>query len=148
MKKKFGTFDGYLAADIMTGASVALFILFIIKRSDSKLWLIAATIAILLLWYAMLVAKTVVKNKSNQSIFTKGENDGIVAECKPGEKATDIDGLKAAGIVYKIPDGVHATVDERNQIKVTSLWGKLIYKVRGGICKMPPDEYWHQLFDI
>jgi hypothetical protein len=50
--------------------------------------------------------------------------------------------------VYKIPDGVHATVTADNKVKVYSLWGGLVYKVRGGQISTPPDSSWNKMFGI
>jgi hypothetical protein len=147
MKKKFETLNGYLAADVMTAVTVVLLVCFL-QNKNSKGWFsISGAMTFGLLFYAMFVSKTVVKNKSKQSIFTKNEDNDTVSECKSGEKATNIDGVKTNGVVYKIPDGVHAVVTKENKVKVNSLWGGFIYKVRGGELTAPPDEKWNKLFE-
>ena len=50
--------------------------------------------------------------------------------------------------VYKVPNGVHATVNAENKVKITSLWGLLIYKVLGGQLATPPDSGWNKMFGI
>ena len=50
--------------------------------------------------------------------------------------------------VYKIPNGVHATVNAKNKVKVSSLWGNLIYAVLGGQLTTPPDNGWNKMFGI
>ena len=114
-----------------------------------------------------------INGHSQSAVAVKDENSDQVIFVEPGEKQADVDGVKIdylrfrkstpqysragelliAGVppekiteVYKIPDGVHATVTEDNKISVTSLWGRLIYNVRGGKLNTPPDAAWKPLF--
>ena len=50
--------------------------------------------------------------------------------------------------VYKVPNGVHATVNAKNKVKITSLWGRLIYEVLGGQIATPPDSGWNKMFGV
>ena len=50
--------------------------------------------------------------------------------------------------VYKIPNGVHATVNAKNKVRISSIWGNLIYAVLGGQLTTPPDNEWNKMFGI
>ena len=50
--------------------------------------------------------------------------------------------------VYKIPNGVHATVNAKNKVRISSIWGNLIYAVLGGQLTTPPDNGWNKMFGI
>ena len=146
MKKKPGTLDGYLAADVATAITVILFIVFVLGRTTPKYWYGGLVGTVILLGYAMFFSKAEVKNNSATAIQAKDEDDGDVRECRPGQTASGIDGLKVAGTVHKLPDGVHAVVMGDHSLKIRSLWGRLIYRVRGGKLATPPDAAWKPLF--
>lgn len=169
-------FDGYLLADASTVATVVLFFLFITKKASPKYMAIGMLVTALLLLYQMILGKTVVENNlpapkngeggfdengtpQGNVVFAKDEKSSYVLKIYPKESIRGIDGIytfdptktkasyKPEYSVYKIPDGVHATVKEDYNVKVRSLWGRLIYKVRGGLLTAPPDKDWEPLFN-
>lgn len=148
MKKKSGTVDGYLLADIATIVTIVLFVLFVERKVNNGWFLLGGLSCIIALSYAMFIAKATVKNKSNSMIYCKDESSGRVFGCNPSERVDDIDGVKVGNTVYKIPDGVHAVVMGDNSIKIWSLWGRLIYHVKGGKLVSVPDVNWKDLFSV
>ena len=92
--------------------------------------------------------KTMVKNRSKNSICAKSEEDSNTFEVLPGKNGYDIDGIKSNGVVYKIGDSCHAKVRNDGTVKVKSFTGRAINKfIGGGVLTTPPDDGWQKLFD-
>ena len=92
--------------------------------------------------------KTVVKNRSKNSIYAKPEEGSDTFEVLPGKNVHDIDGIKSNGTVYKIGDSCHAVVRKDGSVKIKSFIGRLINKyIDGGVLTSPPDDSWNKLFD-
>lgn len=147
MKKKFGTIDGYLVADVMALVTVIMFIVFVSRKTNGMLWGTPAFITISMLVYQMMAGKAVIKNDSDVSVVCKDESGSGIKVCQPSEKICGIDGVKVGNIVYKVPDGVHAVVTDNHSVKIRSMLGSLMYKVRGGVMQTPPDKEWEPLFN-
>lgn len=144
MKRKIGTVDGYIAADIL---SVLTLVALAFHKVPQKYAAVMVLLTALVVVYALAISKSVVKNRTNGTIAVKGENDTGAQILAPGENAEDIDGVKVYKKVYKIPDGIHATIKKDGKVKVVSIFGKMIYKLRGGLIEEAPDEGWTDLFD-
>jgi hypothetical protein len=147
MKKKYGTFDGYLAADVLTVLTAILLFLALSKKVGIGLFAISGFATFGSLIYATMIGKTVLKNDTNRKILCKDEYTSAVETCGSGQSRSDIDGfrIEEPRCVYKVPDGVHVIVGD-NGVKVRSLWGRLLFKYRGGIQNTPPDNAWEPLF--
>ena len=148
-KKQFIKADLYAVVDTLILLAITLLV-FYAKREEKTL----------LLWSQLLVAlgaitalvqtqfgQAMVKNNSNQTIYIKPEEATEPEAVPPQGEGYDIDGIKANGKVYKLPDGVHATVNEKNEIKVSSITGRLIYMLGGGLQTAPKDGGWQKIFD-
>lgn len=148
MKKKYGTVDGYLLADIATIVTGVLFVLFVERKVNNVWFALSMMLCAAAIIYSAFIAKATVKNNSNGMIYCKDESSGSVFGCNPSERVDDIDGVKIGNTVYKIPDGVHAVVMVDNSVKILSFWGRLIYHVQGGKLVSAPDENWKDLFSV
>lgn len=144
--KKFETIDGYLLADVATVVTVLLFVCFIISKSMEGWFPIPMAVTGASLVYSMFVSRSVVKNKTMSPILAKDENSDTLYVVQAGDVVKHIDGIKANGIVYKIPDGAHAVLKE-DGIYVRLFWAKFVYKYRGGIMDTPEDCNWEPLFN-
>ena len=133
-------------ADVATVATVILFIGYIASKSMKGWFALSMLITATVLIYAIFISKSAVRNKTGQAILAKGENSSEPFAVNPGGKATDVDGVKVGQTVYKIPDGVHAVATDGG-VHVLSLWGRLIYGVRGGALATEPDSGWKPLFE-
>ena len=138
MKRKIGTIDGYMATDIL---SVLTVLALVFPKVPLKYFSAMELITAFALFYAMAISKSVVKNRTNGTIAVKGENDTGAHILALGENAEDVDGVKVYDKVYRIPDGIHATVKKDGKVKVFSIFGKMIYKLRGGLIEEAPDEF-------
>lgn len=134
-------------------ASEILFVIAIILQmaeigSDrSRRWSVAIPV---ICWVAQLLfGKSKVKNRLGSDIEYLEEGGG---ENRPayflesGEKRHDIDGMKVNDVVYKIPDGVHVTVNEKGKVIPHSISGAFGYYKEGGVLDNPPDSSWNALF--
>ena len=63
-----------------------------------------------------------------------------------GDGQHDIDGVRFSNKVYKIPDGVHVTVNEKGKVIPHSISGVFWYYKEGGVLDNPPDSSWNALF--
>ena len=146
MKRKLLSFDGYLLADVATVVTIVLFLLFL-ENDEIKGWFsLGIIITGIILTYSLFLSKAHIDNQSGLTLYVKDEDNESVSIMGPGQKASDIDGVKVYGTVYKIPDGVHAIVMGNHTIKIRSIWGRLIYNFRGGVLTVPPDKSWEPLF--
>ena len=63
-----------------------------------------------------------------------------------GKGCYDIDGIKVKDVVYKIPDGVHVTVNKKGKVIPHSLLGSLLYFSGGGLQTTSPGVGWETFF--
>lgn len=127
------SFDGYFAADIATVITLILFVVFVIKKTSPKYWALCGSITLFLVAVQTKFGKTQLRNVSTNDVTVKDESSSETAGLYSGETAIDIDGANVNGIVYKIPDGVHATIkDGIVKVEKSFFLGPLIYSVRGG----------------
>lgn len=80
--------------------------------------------------FRVIFCKSRVYNDSNEVIHYKPEIGDELGEIPPHESRTDIDGVSFRGQVYKIPDGVIVSFDDKG-IHHYSLIGYLIYRTLG-----------------
>lgn len=66
---------------------------------------------------------------------------------KSGGFKNHVDGIKVNGKVYKLPDGVRATVTRSGKIYMYSLLGEIVYAIAGDEICTPPDPTWNKLFN-
>lgn len=154
MKKKCPQFikvDLYSAGQCLILIAFILFCLYVWKKESSYVkasFLTFATGAVCLPTQ-FFFGKAKVNNKSGSDIEYLEEGGG---ENRPvyilgsGERRYDIDGVKHNEFVYKIPDGIHVTINKNGKLVPHSIFGKVIYHVEGGVKETPPDATWNALF--
>ena len=139
----------YAVTDILALLAIVLFILS--GKREDKTILIGSGIAIILAGIAFTIqvkfGQTKVSNQSPNTIYAKPEEGTEPVAVPPQGQCYGIDGIKAQGKVYKLPDGVHATVNDGGSVRIASIIGTLIYLVRGGLLPTPPDGGWQKLFE-
>lgn len=135
--------NGYLFADI----TLLLIIPVFFWKKDPILILFLGIIALIFLGMTMVHQGTKVINKYDKDILAKDDDSDVVHTVKSGDYKGNVDGIKVDGKVYKLPDGVRATVTRDGKIRVYSLLGKLIYLGAGGELSKAPDAAWDNLFN-
>lgn len=129
MKKKCPMFikpDLFLVSDILFVIAIVLYIAEI-GSDRSRRWSVAIVV---ICWVAQLLfGKSKVKNKLGS-----------------GEGQHDIDGVRFSDKVYKIPDGVHVTVNKKGKVIPHSISGAFWYYKEGGVRDNPQDSSWNALF--
>ena len=134
--------NGYLFADITFWGAIG--ILFWKKEP--------MYFACLLIIYVIVVCKTIfnqgtkVINNYDKDILAKDEDSDVVHIVKSGEYKGNVDGIRVDGKVYKLPDGVRATVTRTGKIRFYSAHGLLFYWAGGGELTSAPDASWDKLF--
>ena len=139
----------YLATDILALAAIIVLV-FYTKKKDETFLIGSALLGVLAFIIIAIQAKwgqTKVSNKSSATIYAKPEEGTEPVGIVPQGEQWGIDGIKTDGKVYKLPDGVHATVAESGKIRIASLTGTFIYMLIGGRLSTPPDGGWQKLFD-
>ena len=144
-KRKIGVIDGYLLTDVAGIITLATLLIPKINPRGVAISLVVTTLCFI---YATVISKTVVYNKSANKMGAKDENNDNpdVIETLPGHSVSNVDGVKMNGVVFKIPDGIHATISKQ-RIIVKSILGRMMYNVKGGVLLTPPDESWVPLFN-
>lgn len=139
----------YAVTDIL--ALVAIIVLaFSVKKKDESFLITSGIFTLFAVIVFLIQAKwgqTKVSNQSSAMIYAKPEEGAEPVGIAPQGEGYAIDGVKADGNVYKLPNGVHATVGEGGKIRVASLTGTFIYMLIGGRLSTPPDGGWQKLFD-
>lgn len=139
----------YAVTDIL--ALVAIIVLaFSVKKKDESFLITSGIFTLFAVIVFLIQAKwgqTKVGNQSSSMIYAKPEEGVEPVGIVPQGEGCAIDGVKADGNVYKLPNGVHATVGEGGKIRVASLTGTLMYMLIGGVLPTPPDGGWQKLFD-
>ena len=139
----------YLATDILALMAIIVLIFYAKKKDES--FLITSGIFTLLAVIVFLIqakwGQTKVCNESSSTIYAKPEEGTEPVGIAPQGECYGIDGIKAHGKVYKLPNGVHATVAESGKIRIASITGTLIYMLGGGVLPTPPGVDWQKLFD-
>ena len=138
--------DLFLASEILFVIAIILHIAEI-GSDRSRRWCVAIPV---ICWVAQLLfGKSKVKNRLGSEIEYIEEGEG---ENRPAyvleswEKRHDIDGMKVNDVVYKIPDGVHVTVNKKGKVIPHSISGAFWYYKEGGVLDNPPDATWNSLF--
>ena len=138
--------DLFLASEILFVIAIILHIAEI-GSDRSRRWCVAIPV---ICWVAQLLfGKSKVKNRLGSEIEYIEEGDGKnrpTYVLESGEKRHDIDGMKVNDVVYKIPDGVHVTVNEKGKVIQHSISGAFWYYKEGGVLDNPPDATWNSLF--
>lgn len=141
--------DLYFVVDIFIIIAIVFIIIGIIKKE--KIYLTgmvgSGIIGGLILLLQANKGKSVVHNMSDEVIYAKPEEGTEPVAVPPHGEYYNIDGFKAYGKVYKLPDGVHASVKDGGKVKVSSLTGQFIYMLGGGVLPTPPDGGWQKLFE-
>ena len=139
----------YAVTDIL--ALVAIIVLvFYAKKKDETLLIGSTLLGILAFITIAIQAKwgqTKVSNQSSSMIYAKPEEGAEPVAVPPQGEYFGTDGVKAGGKVYKLPNGVHASVKDGGKVKVSSLTGQFIYMLGGGVLPTPPDGGWQKLFE-
>ncbi len=131
--------NGYLFTDI----TLLLIIPVFFWKKEPILILFLGIIALIFLGMTMVHQGTKVINKYDKDILAKDDDSDVVHTVKSG----DVDGIKVDGKVYKLPDGVRATVTKSGKIRIYSLVGYFIYLGAGGELSKAPDSAWNDLFN-
>ncbi|MCK9303193.1 MAG: hypothetical protein PHU62_06895 [Bacteroidales bacterium] len=139
--------DSYLIADFTALITVILFILCL--RYENLFKYFTGTLAAtgMLVFIHTMFGKAQIINKTGKTICSKDEYNSTTSAISAGGNKNSIDGVKINGIVYKIPNGVHAIATEQNRIKVNSIIGSVAYYAKGGLLTTPPDDSWNALFE-
>lgn len=136
--------NGFLFADLLFIASV----FYIIKTKNHYITPFALIIIAIFIYITIFHHGTKVINNSGKPIDAKDEDSDTVYTVRPGEFRDHIDGIKVDGKVYKLPDGVRATVTKNRKIMVYSLLGYFFYLTAGGELTKAPDDGWNKLFPV
>lgn len=141
--------DLYFVVDIFIIIAIVFIIIGIIKKEKIYGVGMVSTgiIAGLIFLLQMYKGKSVVHNMSDEVIYAKPEEGTEPVAVPPHGELYNIDGFKANGKVYKIPDGVHAKVSQNSKVSIASLTGTLMYMLIGGVLPTPPDGGWQKLFE-
>ena len=139
----------YAVTDIL--ALVAIIVLaFSVKKKDETFLITSGIFTLFAVIVFLIQAKwgqTKVSNQSSSMIYAKPEEGAEPVEVSPQGEYFGTDGVKAGGKVYKLPNGVHATVSQNDKVSIASLTGTLMYMLIGGVLPTPPDGGWQKLFD-
>ena len=139
----------YLATDILAMLAIIVLV-FSAKKKDESFLIGSALLGALAFIIIAIQAKwgqTKVSNESSTMIYAKPEEGTEPVGIVPQGEGYAIDGIKTDGKVYKLPNGVHATIGEGGKIRIASITGTLIYLLGGGVLPTPPDGGWQKLFD-
>lgn len=141
--------DLYFVVDIFIIIAIVFIIIGIIKKEKIYGVGMVSTgiIAGLIFLLQMYKGKSVVHNMSDEVIYAKPEEGTEPVAVPPHGELYNIDGFKANGKVYKIPDGVHAKVSQNGKVSIASLTGTLMYMLIGGVLPTPPDGGWQKLLE-
>ena len=138
--------DLFLASEILFVIAIILHIAEI-GSDRSRRWCVAIPV---ICWVAQLLfGKSKVKNRLGSDIEYLEEGDGKNRPAyvlESGEKRHDIDGMKVNDVVYKIPDGVHLTVNEKGKVIPHSISGAFWYYKEGGLQTTSPGVGWESFF--
>lgn len=149
-KNLFIKADLYLITDILIMLTMFIFVLGIMEK-EKKYAISFGISGIATLLVSLIQLKwgqAVVKNNSDEVIYAKLEEASDPVAVPPHSQCHNIDGFKAHGKVYKIPDGVHAKVSQNGKVRITSRIGTMITMIKnGGSLQAPPDGGWQKLFD-
>lgn len=139
----------YAVTDIL--ALVAIIVLALYAKKKDETFLITSGIFTLFAVIVFLIqakwGQTKVGNQSSSMIYAKPEEGADPVEVPLQGEYFRTDGVKAGGKVYKLPNGVHASVKDGGKVKVSSLTGQFIYMLGGGVLPTPPDGGWQKLFE-
>lgn len=139
----------YLATDIL--ALLAIIVLVFYAKKKDETFLSGSFIFIVLAGLVGFIqakwGQTKVCNKTSATIYAKPEEGTEPIGIVPQGEQWGIDGIKAHGKVYKLPNGVHATIGENGKIRIASITGTFIYLLGGGVLPTPPGVDWQKLFD-
>ncbi|MCK9303194.1 MAG: hypothetical protein PHU62_06890 [Bacteroidales bacterium] len=139
--------NGYLIADFAALITIILILVSAIYKNSPKYFLSAMTVSVLSALIQAKFGKAQIINKTGKAICSKDEYNSTTSAISADGNKNCIDGVKIDGIVYKIPNGVHAIATEQNRIKVNSIIGNAIYHIGGGLLTTPPDDSWNALFE-
>lgn len=138
----------YAVTDIL--ALVAIIVLaFSVKKKDEGFLITSGIFTLFAVIVFLIQAKwgqTKVGNQSSSMIYAKPEEGAEPVVVPPQGEYFGTDGVKAGGKVYKLPNGVHATVKDGGKVSIASLTGTLMYMLIGGVLPTPPDGGWQKLF--
>lgn len=139
----------YAVTDILS--LVAIIVLaFSVKKKDETFLITSGIFTLFAVIVFLIQAKwgqTKVGNQSSSMIYAKPEEGAEPVEVPPQGEYFGTDGVKAGGKVYKLPNGVHATVSQNGKVSIASLTGTLMYMLIGGVLSTPPDGGWQKLFE-
>lgn len=134
MKYKTFKINSYKIADYATVATIILIIMYIMKIRAEIFIPFSLFFTGTSLLFATFFTKSAVKNKSTTTLYAKDENSSKVLEVEPQQTVTDIDGISANKIVYKIPNGVHAKINNDFSLKIDSFFGGNCYIQIEAVC--------------
>lgn len=134
--------NGYLFTDITI--IVAIIVLF--WKKEPVYIVPIVIIAVVFFTMSVLNQGTKVINKYDKDILAKDDDSDVVHTVKSGDYKGNVDGIKLDGKVYKLPDGVRATVTKSGKIRICSIVGSLIYWGAGEELAKAPDAGWDNLF--
>lgn len=158
MKKKCPMFikpDLFLIGEVLLILVIALFVVAskekIGTEKSRKNFLIYGGFGSLVACYIAqgLCGKAKVKNKLGSDIEYLEEGGGKYRPAYllgSGKEMYDIDGVRFNNTVYKIPDGVHVTVNKNGNVLPHSLLGSLLYFSEGGLKTKSPGDGWETFF--
>ena len=140
-KNKIKSLDCYLVGDMFIFMSVVAF-----AKANFKNSVLLAISGLAFHFLGLTIAKTIVHNSTNGVLYGMDENNhDKISIVFPGQSVVNVDGINYNGTVYKIPDGVQATVTS-NGIRIISAMGNLVYFVGGGRKSKLPEPSWKKLF--
>lgn len=141
----------YAVSDVMAVITLLLLIAFVATGKKKEILFTASVVgctAVLTAGLHGMFGKSKIENKSEETIYTKGEEDCDATVLSVGTSRYDVDGVKSQGTVYKFGNGCHAVAYKDGTVKVKSLTGTCLNWIfDGGVLTTPPDECWNKLFD-
>src|SRR5690554_4192380 len=148
--KKFIKIDLYHICDLLAIITLIFLAVFLVNKTKLDYFLFFAGIACLTTSLQLHFGQAAIKNKSNKTLKAKTEDEDkeFLINVEPHSKVFQIDGIKVANKVYKIPDSIHVKVTKKNKVRVSSFCAYMIYWLyNGGILDVAPDEKWNKLFE-
>ncbi len=137
---------GYALTDFFAAVTILLLLFVILTKRGVVPLALSVLLGGISFASQVVFGKAHVFNNSSSTTEAKEENGRDIIEVQPGSVSPAIDGVRVGDAVYKLPVGVHATIDTEGNLKAHSLTGKFLLAIAGGRLAKAPDQYWQPLF--
>lgn len=145
MKKKI---NYYCLFDWMQLFAMILFMLSLYDEAIKLKYVFVFNILVVVIGFIATSQKSKVINKSQRTVYIKPENKAGAIEVRPGETYCGLEGIRCYSTVYKLSDGLSAVIKEDGCMRIQSVTGKALTRLRPCAIAVPPDDDWNDLFNI